>query len=192
MSGATARRRFTRADFLSWEERQPGRHEYLDGVIVAMAGGTQAHDVIAGNMFAALHSALRGSRCRPFQHNRKLVPRETEDVTYPDVMVVCKEAPDEAVAADEATVIVEVLSTGSRAGDYDRKWGSYRMIAALRHYVVVEQDKPVLTSYSRPSEADPWREERLEGLDASLALEAIGTELTLRAIYENTAVAVAR
>jgi Uma2 family endonuclease len=65
--------------------------------------------------------------------------------------VVCRPGRDEDVTVDEATVIVEVISKSSREGDYEFKWESYQEMSALRHYLIVEQDKRFVSVYSRSS-----------------------------------------
>jgi Uma2 family endonuclease len=74
-------------DFLEWEARQPERYEFVDGRIVAMVGGTYAHAVIKGNVFACLREALRGGSCRPLVEGPRVVTAAA--ALFPDVAVVC-------------------------------------------------------------------------------------------------------
>jgi Uma2 family endonuclease len=185
MDGPAAKKKaYSRADFLAWEERQKERYEFLDGIVTMMAGGSRAHDVIAGNIFARLHAALRGKGCRPFQHNRKLVPPGSSDATYPDVMVVCAKEADDATRSEEATVIVEVSSPGTSKRDRELKWKSYRHIDQLRHYLVVEQDRPRIVMYSRTSDEAPWHEHEIDAIDATVDLAAIRVKLPMAQVYE--------
>ena len=181
------RRPHTRADFLRWEAEQEGRWELVNGVIRMMAGGTRAHNTIAGNVFARLHAALLGKPCRPFQQNQLLTPRENDDAMYPDVLVVCGQGRDEDATVDEATVIVEVVSKSSRDGDYDLKWESYQEIAALRHYLIVEQEKRFISVYSRSSADEDWRFRFYKELEDEIPLDSIGLKLRLEDIYADTA-----
>ena len=88
--GLAIRQPFDRSAFLAWEDAQPDRWELVGGIIRMMAGGTVDHNTVAGNIYAFLHSKLRGGPCRPFQQNMKLTPAENEDSTYPDVLVICR------------------------------------------------------------------------------------------------------
>jgi Uma2 family endonuclease len=189
MSGAAAKRApYTRADFLAWERQQTDRYEFLDGVITMMAGGTWDHGTIGGNIFAFLHSALDGTRCYPQQQTQRLAPRHREDMTYPDVLVVCTEIEDKATEVDHATVLVEVVSENSRVRDFLKKWDLYRGVPELRHYLLLEQDRPVATLFSRGSEDEPWVETRIEGLEEAVELAAIGVTLPMVRIFVGTQV----
>lgn len=183
------RRVYTRTEFLEWESRQDERWEFIDGRIKMMAGGSADHNLIAGNIFAILHAALRGTPCRPFQQNMKLAPDANDDVTYPDVLITCRPFDGKAQTLASATVIVEVLSKSSRDDDYGDKWEGYQAIPDLRHYLIVSQDEPTVLVYSRSDEDEEWRFRRVEGPEGRVDLSAIGVALPLREVFEGTAVA---
>jgi Uma2 family endonuclease len=188
MSTAARKKTFSRADFLAWEERQEARWEFLDGVITMMAGGTIDHNKIVDNVAAALRPAARARGCWAFQHNQKLAPRANDDVAYPDLAVVCGDLDGRAAVVPEAMVLVEVISKSSRMTDYAKKWDSYRTIGSLRHYLVIEQDEGLATSWSRGGEDEPWRQESIEGLGGEIEIGALDVRLALKQIYEDTTV----
>jgi Uma2 family endonuclease len=177
---------YRRTDFLAWEAAQAERFEYVGGVIKMMAGGTADHNLIAGNIFAALHGRLRGGPCTPFQQNMKLTPDENEDSTYPDILVTCRPIAGNETGIAAATVLVEVTSPSTRQDDADRKWLSYQQISDLRHYAIVSQDTAEILLYSRFDTGGVWSYQRIAGLSATLALPAIGAELSLGEIYAGT------
>lgn len=179
---------YTREDFLAWEATQPDRWEFVAGRVKMMAGGSVAHNLVAGNVFTGLDNALGDGPCVPFQQNQKLAAAENDDVTYPDVMVTCRPLDDRAQTIGSATVIVEVLSPSTRADDMDAKWAGYQQIADLRHYLVLEADSATAILYSRDAETAQWGYQRITGLDAEIALTAIGVTLPMRAIYRRTAI----
>jgi Uma2 family endonuclease len=74
-------------DFLAWERRQPERYEFFGGVIRMMVGGSNAHTILKGNIFAALRARLHGGRCRAMAEGSKVVT--TSATMYPDAIVVC-------------------------------------------------------------------------------------------------------
>jgi Uma2 family endonuclease len=188
MSTAAKKKAFSRDNFLAWEERQEARWEFLDGVIAMMAGGTIDHNKIVDNVAAALRPSARARGCWPFQHNQKLAPRANDDVAYPDLAVVCGDVDGRATVVPEAMILVEVVSKSSRMADYAKKWDSYRTVGALRHYLVIEQDEAMVTSWNRSTEDEPWRQESVEGLDGEIDVAALGLRVTLRQIYEGTTV----
>jgi Uma2 family endonuclease len=75
-------------EFLDWERHQETKHEFVDGEPVAMAGGSEAHNIIQGNLFAAALAKLRGSPCRPFPSDMA-VKTGLQKGRYPDVTIDC-------------------------------------------------------------------------------------------------------
>lgn len=171
-------------DYLAGELRSSVKHEYLGGVNHAMAGATNNHNTIAGNVFANLHSRLRGRRCRPFNSDTKLrVQLSTQTrFYYPDVSIVCHPNPPDESFQDFPAVIVEVLSRSTRRTDMGEKRDAYFKIPTLSVYVLVEQDEPGAIVFRRAT--DGFVSEVYEGLDAVIPLPEIETELALKDVYE--------
>jgi Uma2 family endonuclease len=99
-----------------------------------MAGGSRAHDVVAGNILAALHGALRGPDCDVHGSNLKIVS-PAGMVTYPDVFVRCGPLADEAIECRDPLVVFEVLSPSTRSEDLVRKRWGYQAIPTVAHLV---------------------------------------------------------
>lgn len=177
-------RRMTLDEFLGWEERQDGRHEFLQGEVVAMVGGTVAHNQIAGNVYTALRAELRGSPCRVFQETMRILAAES--VFYPDVFVTCAAMDDRDRLATEPTVIVEVLSDSTSSYDHTTKNAAYRSLPSLTQYVLVHQRVAVVESFRRAG--DGWTHELLSGRDGTLTIPALEVTLPLSTIYEDTQV----
>jgi Uma2 family endonuclease len=190
-AAGTRRRPWTRADFLAWEAQQDERWEFVGSMVRMMAGGTIDHNMIAGNIFSAFRSSV-SRPCRVFQQNMKLVPSANDDVTYPDVMVVCGQFAGSEPTVPEATVVVEVVSKSSRGVDYVWKWETYQEMPQLRHYLVVEQNEPKVVMYSRGNDETDWRFRTYEGLSESIELAVLGMTLAMNAIYADTDVAESR
>jgi Uma2 family endonuclease len=171
-------------DYLAGELRSPVKHEYLGGVVYAMAGARNAHNLIATNTVGALYARLRGKPCRPFNSDTKVRIRLPTQVRfyYPDVSVVCRPNPQTDSFQDEPVVIVEVLSRRTRRIDEGEKKDAYLTIPSLGVYVLIEQDTAAVVAFRR-TEAGFVREVH-EGLDAVLPLGEIGIDLPLAEIYE--------
>ncbi|MCE9528807.1 MAG: Uma2 family endonuclease [Planctomycetales bacterium] len=171
-------------DYLAGELVSPVKHEYLGGVVHAMAGGRNTHNIIAGNIFAALHARLRGRKCRPFNSDTKIRVRLPTHVRfyYPDVSVVCRPNPQDDSFQDEPGAVFEVLSKATRRIDDGEKKDAYLTIPSLGIYVLIEQESAALVVHRR-TEQGFLREVHL-GLDAILSLPEIEAELPLREIYE--------
>jgi Uma2 family endonuclease len=170
-------------DYLSGELVSPLKHEYLGGVVYAMAGARNAHNLIAGNVLGALHMRLRGRHCRPFNSDTKIRLRLPGHLRfyYPDASVTCRPNPPTDSFQDEPAAIFEVLSRSTRRIDEVEKKDAYLSIASLGVYVLVEQDAAVVAF--RRTESGFVREVH-EGLDAVLPLGEFGLDLPLADIYE--------
>src|SRR5580765_8450054 len=97
-------------DYLAGELESPIKHEYVGGVVYAMAGARNLHNRIATNTLGSLHARLRGQPCQPFNSDTKIrirLPTQTR-FYYPDVSVICRSNPDTDSYQDEPAVIVEV------------------------------------------------------------------------------------
>jgi Uma2 family endonuclease len=176
--------------FLAWEEHQPERFELVDGAVRLMAGGTEGHDRISGNVFAALRSRLRGSPCSAHQSNLKVVSRAARAVMYPDTFVRCGSRDDRRTSVDDPVVVVEVLSEGTLKHDLIRKRLAYEAMPSLRRIVYVSTDEARLDMRVR-GEDGAWGDAAAEGLERTAAMPEIGVRLPLAEVYEDTELAAA-
>ncbi|MCA9709293.1 MAG: Uma2 family endonuclease [Myxococcales bacterium] len=177
-------------DFLVWEQRQEQRYELLDGLVVAMVGGTADHNTIVLNIAAALRAALRGGPCRVFAESMKVVTAQA--VMYPDVLVTCSPVEPKADAVLTPCVVVEVLSRSTHEIDRGRKWLAYQQLETLQQYVLVSQDEARVEQYRRTNEG--WSYRVLAGLEHEVSLPAGDppVRLSLGEIYESTSVLAPR
>ncbi len=178
---SAAQKLMTIDEFLAWERDQPERYEFAHGVVTMMTGGSAAHVMIAMNLALALRTALRGTGCRPFTSDMKVIANGT--VRYPDVSVICRPIDDTENRVTEPVVVIEVLSPSTEHVDRGRKKFDYFATPSVRQYAIVEQDERRVDLYSR-TEAG-WINEVVTG-DAALNLSSIGVELSLATIYEDT------
>ena len=171
-------------DYLEGELVSPIKHEYLAGVVYAMDGARNLHNIIATNILAALHARLRGRPCRPFNSDTKIRIRLPTHVRfdYPDASVTCRPNPQADSFQDEPAVVVEVLSRRTRRIDEGEKKDAYLTIPSLSVYVLVEQETAAVVAFRRT--ADGFVREVHRGMDAVLPLGEIGADLPLAEIYE--------
>jgi Uma2 family endonuclease len=176
----------TYAEFLVLEARGEQRHEFLDGHIFAMAGGSPEHGALAAAFIGELRIALRGKPCRVFSSDVRVRVTDTGLTTYPDASVVCGRL--ETHSEDEDAIVnpillIEVLSDSTEAYDRGAKAAHYRRIPSLREYVLVSQNEPRIEVYRRNEHG---RFELFEaGPDQSIELSSVGVTLDSSAIYEN-------
>jgi Uma2 family endonuclease len=184
MSAAAKTTNVSVDDYLAGELVSPTKHEYLGGYVYAMAGAKNAHNIIAGNVFARLHLALRGKRCRPFNSDTKIRVKLPTHVRfyYPDASVVCDQNPADDSFQDRPVVIVEVLSEKTRRVDLGEKKDAYFTIPTLQALVLFEQSRAAATVYRRTERG--FDEELYATLDAVIPLGEIDAILPLAEAYE--------
>ncbi|MBE9247753.1 Uma2 family endonuclease [Dolichospermum sp. LEGE 00240] len=143
-------------EYLEWEEQQDIKHEYINGEVFAITGGTIPHITIALNLASGLKNHLRGGNCRPFMADAKVGISENGLFTYPDVMVSCDERDKKAIKFIQfPCLIVEVLSPSTEAYDRGGKFQLYRRIESLQKYVLISADKIGLDCF-RLNEKGLW------------------------------------
>jgi Uma2 family endonuclease len=181
------RPRFSFEDYLRLEDESAVKHEFLDGVVWAMAGGTPEHAAIAANIIAALGARLRGRPCRVYSSDLRVRVRATGLCTYPDVTVVCGKQETDADDKKNSTVInprvlVEVLSPTTEAYDRGEKLEHYKQITSLEEIVLVAHEEPRLEIWRR--EGGHWILE-VARTSGSVVLRTIDCELPLEEVYRN-------
>jgi Uma2 family endonuclease len=186
MSTAPAKRRFTVSEYLAFEVDSLSKHEFYRGEILAMAGATIAHNIIAANVLSNLHARLRGKDCRPFGSDQRIKVEDGGLFTYADVTVICGDvvpAKDDPHSATNARVIVEVLSESTEAQDRGRKLKLYLKLDSLRGYVLIAQDEAQIDKLLR-REDGTWTMSIVEGLKEWLELDSIGCRMAMAEIYD--------
>jgi len=152
------KRRLTAADYLAIEASADVRHEFFDGEMFAMSGGSLWHNIIKDNFARALGNRLEGRGCRVVTSDQRLKVDATGLYTYPDVLVFCGPPVLEDGVHHTLTnplLVVEVLSDSTEKYDRGIKFGHYRRLATLREYVLVAQDRFSVEAYlRRPEEPD--------------------------------------
>jgi Uma2 family endonuclease len=176
----------TYAEYLAAEALSDVRHEFLDGEVWAMAGGTPEHAALALAMGSELREALHGKPCRAFSADLRVRVIDTGLSTYPDVSVVygqLETAPDDPDAVTNPIVLVKVLSESTEGYDRGAKAAHYRRIPSLREYVLVSQAEPRIEVHRR---ADSGRWELLEARPGeAIELASLGARIDVAAIYAN-------
>lgn len=174
-------KRVTFDEYLVFDETSQARHELINGVIFAMSGASDRHNVVCGNLFLHIGGALIG-KCQTFQGMMKLkVEHQTDgDGYYPDIMVSCAPTDRERYYRKEPVLLIEVLSPSTEALDRGGKFANYVQIPSLQEYVLVAQDVPQLEVMRR---RNAWRPEFLF-MDDTLVLESVGLSIPVATIYQ--------
>ena len=187
MTSATPIAKMTYEEYLVFEEKSQVKHEFLNGEVFAMAGGTIEHAALAMAIGRSLGNSLEGKPCRVLGSDAKIRVLATGLSTYPDVSVVCgklETAPDDRHAVTNPTLIVEVLSDSTEAYDRGEKAAHYRRIPSLRELVFVSQRSPLIEVH-RKNERGNWElfVEAREGAQAEVV--SVGATLGVDDVYRN-------
>ena len=180
--------KMTLAEFLTWEELQPERHEFCRGETYAMVGGTARHNRVILNLASRIGDRLDGTPCQVFAENMKV--QLAEGVLYPDVMVTC----GKAVAGDEQTItdpklIIEVLSPSTKGYDKRDKFILYRTLSSLREYVLIDPARRQVEVFTL-ADAGAWllTDQTNAG---ELTLSSIDFKLPLKLVFKGVESAAA-
>jgi Uma2 family endonuclease len=168
----------TVVDFLDWENQQQTRHEWMDGRMVAMTGGTIRHVKLMARLVTALSIHLKGTPCLVLASDAKV--QAALNVFYPDVVVSCAEQDDQDVVCKAPKLIIEVLSNSTATHDRTKKRLAYQQIESLEEYLLVAQEVQHITIYRR---AEHWQP--LEVISGTLDVRSVGWTLDLAELYQD-------
>jgi Uma2 family endonuclease len=169
--------------FLEFEETARERHEFVDGNLFVMAGGTDRHDHVAGGLYSRLF--LKALAERTFWVYKGNVKIRTPDEIgyYPDVFVLTDTSLDTPRVKRSPVVIVEVLSDSTENIDKGEKLRNYRKIPSLDQYFLLSQNDALGEVFNKQDDGT-WKHHILEA-DAFLEMPSIGFSLPLAVLYEN-------
>lgn len=175
---------FDAQTYLEWESGQAEKHQYLDGEVFAVAGASDAHVTIAGNLYMALRNHLRGGHCSVYISDMKLRVEEDNAFFYPDVFVTCAEA-DRAQSHHKsaASLVVEVLSPSTSAYDRGAKFASYRKLTTLHEVLLIDSERLSVDLFRR-DEQGRWVLYPFDALGQQVELASVGLHLPIAALYE--------
>jgi Uma2 family endonuclease len=177
---------FSADDYLAWEAEQVEKHEYIAGEVFAMAGASDAHVTISGNLFAVLRSHLRGKPCRAYIADMKVEVAAADVFFYPDIFVTCSVT--DAALPDrkrEPVLIVEVLSPSTAAYDRGLKFAYYRQLPSLQEYALIDSERLAVDVFRRDASGHwvlyPY------GVGELVSFASAGLNVPIAVLYEDVA-----
>ena len=162
------------------------KHEYHDGEIIEMTGGSINHNSILINLIVLLKLALRGTNYRLQSSDLRLWIPQYNCGLYPDLMIIAGEPLFSDNRNDEILnpcLIIEVLSPSTSGYDRGDKFRYYRSIPQLNQYLLVSQGEILIESYSKTSENN-WLLQEYTPARGIISLDSLGISLNLVDIYE--------
>jgi Uma2 family endonuclease len=175
----------TLEEFLEFADNSPLRYEYVNGVIHSMTAPAIAHSRIAGELFVAVKAHLRGGPCEVFASAVSLYIRSASDeiVYIPDLVVACNREEWDKNWICNPKLVAEILSPSTRGIDLREKAMTYRRVASIEEYVLLEQSEHRITVHRR---ADNWMPQVYSGPEAVAEFQSISLSVPLAQIYAGT------
>lgn len=177
---------YTYREYLALEAGANVKHEFFNGEIYAMAGGTPEHAALTLAIGASLLEQLRSGGCRVFSSDLRVRVLATGLTAYPDVSVICgplQRDPESDATVTNPKLLVEVLSEGTAAYDRGEKLEQYKLIDSLQAVLLFSQGSRRVELHERSSQG--WRTEVFAG-DQLVRLPSIGAELSLARVYDDS------
>ena len=185
MSAPVLRIDYSYQEYVRFEREAHDRHEFVGGLILAMAGGSLEHGRLTAAIISALGSQLGGRPCSVFDSNARVRVVASGNAYYPDASVVCDRLdvdPSDGLSMTNPAVLIEVLSPSTAEYDRTDKLADYQRIPSLRHVVHVAQDDARVDVWSRVGET--WSRASYRAGEQA-RLDAIGCALDVTAVYRN-------
>ena len=177
---------YTPEEYLAIEIASETRHEYINGEIIAMAGGTPEHNEIASILNATLRINLRGQPFSIFIADQRLWIPDKKLYTYPDVMIIQRPIQLQKSRKDTVTnplLIAEVLSQSTKSYDKHEKFAAYRTIPSFQEYLLIDQYTQHIEHYSK-SNVNQWIFSEYNNPEDCIKLTSISCEIPLLEIYD--------
>ena len=185
------RHRYTYAQYVALERESPTKHEFFDGEIYAMAGGSEDHSALALNVLAALLAAVGDRPCRVHTSDLRIYVEAVGFATFPDGTVICgplqQHAPSPNATALNPLVLLEVTSDSSEEYDTGEKLEAYQTIPTLCEVILVSHRERRITIHRRDA-AGAWAM-RVAIAGGRVVVESLGAELVVDTIYRNSSIA---
>ena len=186
---------FTPDEYRVMEETAAERHEYCNGEIIAMAGGSEVHSAIATNLLVYLGFLLRDTNFRLYNSDLRVWIPEYNCGTYTDLMIVDGQPQLNGERTDEILnplVIVEVLSPSTEGYDRGEKFRKYRSLPGFCEYLLVSQTEPYIEQYHKLDDSSDseallqavrWQWQVYDHLDQSILVHSLNVEVPLGEVY---------
>lgn len=191
MVGTRPLHRYTYQDYVALERDSSTKHEFLDGEIYAMAGGSEEHSALAASVLRALGNAVGDRPCRVHTSDLRIYVEASGLATFPDGAVICgglmQHGPSPEATALNPMVLVEVTSKSSEEYDTGEKLGRYKTIPSLREVIIVSHRERRIAVHARAS-GEEWTT-RVAISSGRVTVPSLGVDLVVDEIYRGSSIA---
>lgn len=174
-------------EYLQFEEKSEIRHEFYNGDVYAMAGGTVNHNLLIDNVKELLKAHTKSKGCRVFSENMKVDVIAGNYMPYPDLVLTCHpfDLRGDNLIVRQPRILVEVLSKSTARNDRGFKWQRYRKMPSLWYYMLVDQYSTTVELFSRIEETPEWINTVYEITEDVVVFPRLNFEITVGAIYDD-------
>ncbi len=176
----------TLEEYLEFDYNAEGRYEYFDGKVIEMSGGSPEHSLLGSRLSRLLGNQLDPKGCFVYSSDVKIKVPTMPPYRYADVSALCGSPIYENLGKQKLLVnpilIIEVLSSSTEGYDRGEKFTEYKSIESFCEYLLISQDKKVVTLFTKHNERFWFQSEYVEG--ETLKLESLECELTVDEIYQ--------
>lgn len=178
----------TIGEYLEFENSSDSKHEYENGRVLAMSGGTFNHGILCSAAYREISNLLeaKGMDCTPIGSEVRVHIEKANSIVYPDTMVICGEiqmSEQDSEAVINPMVIVEVLSKSTESYDRGDKFYKYGQLASFKEYILIHQDSPTIESFYR-KEQDYWQISRTIGLSKQHTILSLDIAIDMQRLYQ--------
>ena len=172
-------------EYLALERVAEQRHEYHAGAMRAMAGGSRNHGALGAGIVTELTLMTRGTNCTTFNGDVKVRIDQEDRFLYPEASVVCGKVEGSDLdkhCITNPVLITEVLSPSTEAYDRGRKFMLYQLLPSLREYVLIDQNRPVVSTFYK-NDQGIWESYFYAGLEDQVEIRSLGARINMAILY---------
>lgn len=184
MTHATDDKIYTLDEYIFLDEASDIRHEFINGQLYDISVTSDLHNEIVGNLYFYLRNLLRNSLGKIYFENVKCKIQGEEYYTYPDVFITSNESDKEnKYIKQHPSLIIEVLSDGTRKYDSVDKFIQYQKIDSLQYYILVEPEVFSVHCFSKDDTGE-WQAAIYTKLEEVIELKLLSIQIQLQSIYK--------
>jgi Uma2 family endonuclease len=188
IASAIAEKRFTVEEYFELERHSTLRHEFVNGKMFKMFGGSRVGNRIAGNCTLRL-GFLEDKGYDIIRHDVRTIIRRGKHYRYPDLAIAKRSDDIDSHGVTKPELLIEVTSENSDKTDNSDKVTEYTALLSLQYYLIISQEEPLIRVYSR--DAKGWRFDVYKDVNQMIHLPHFDCKLTLKDIYKNVVFAEA-
>ena len=185
---AYSKQKMSIEEYLAFENGASEKHEYYQGEVFAMSGAKLTHNEIVMNTATTVKQFLKGKTCKPYNSDQRIYIEKNTLFTYPDISIFCDGVitlNNDEMNAVNPSVIIEVLSPGTK--DYNRgmKFKLYRDIDSLNEYILIDSESINVEAFAI-NQNGFWELREYKNIHETLFIQTIQMEIPVSSLYEGT------